>query len=202
MGLEAECEARFKGESSLGKAHLDNQALQFRGGFRLKIPLSEVSSVESRRGVLLVRSAQGEAAFELGKAAEKWVLKVRYPRSLIDKLGVKPDFRVSVLGVQDDDFWEHLTKRTSDISRDSAADESDVVFLAAEEVADLGKLAHLQKRIKRNGAIWVVWRKNRKDFNGNHVRTGAIESGLVDIKIVSFSDSLSALKLVIPKDRR
>src|SRR3989304_4321398 len=99
MGLEAQCTARWKKQTSKGKALLEEKDLVFRGEFRLSIPLKEIASVEARRGTLTVKFAGGTAAFHLGAAAEKWALKIRYPRSRIEKLGVKPGMRVSVVGL-------------------------------------------------------------------------------------------------------
>jgi hypothetical protein len=50
--------------------------------------------------------------------------------------------------------------------------------------------------------IWVVTPKGVKHINGNHVRAAAKAAGLVDVKVCSFSDSHSALKLMVPKARR
>ena len=33
----------------------------------------------------------GEATFELGPKAERWAERIRNPKSLLDKLGVKPE---------------------------------------------------------------------------------------------------------------
>ena len=98
MGLEAVCEATFGRQRGEGKAHLDPDELAFRGDFRLRIPVKAVKSVEARKGELLVEWPEGLASFRLGRAAEKWALKIRYPRSLLDKLGVKPGARIAVLG--------------------------------------------------------------------------------------------------------
>ena len=45
-------------------------------------------------------------------AAEKWALKIRYPRSLLDKLGVKPGARIAVLGSFEPYFLADLASRT------------------------------------------------------------------------------------------
>ena len=52
------------------------------------------------------------------------------------------------------------------------------------------------------GAIWVVWPKGRKELREDDVRNAAKAQGLVDIKVMSFSETLSALKLVIPVAER
>jgi hypothetical protein len=67
---------------------------------------------------------------------------------------------------------------------------------------DLARLATAEKTIARDGAIWVLWPKARAELKEDHVRAAALKVGLVDVKVASFSDTLSALKLVIPVARR
>lgn len=124
-------------------------------------------------------------------------------RPLLDKLGVKPGMRVSLLGVGEDWFRELLAGRTGDL-HDAPAEGSDLVFMKAESRADLKRLKALRSLIKENGAVWVLRRKGAARTLGD---TELIEAGpaagLVDNKIASFSDELSAMRFVIRvRDRR
>ena len=123
-------------------------------------------------------------------------------RSLLDKLGIKPGMRVAILGVEDDGFLADLRERTSDISVAEASPDSDAIFLAANGPDDMGRLSELRTRIKPNGAVWAVFRKGQKQFNENDVLRLGLESGLVDVKVVRFSDTHTALKFVIRKAER
>jgi len=201
MGLEATCTVRFEGKSAEGKAHLEGTALSFRGDIRLDIPLKAVSRVEAKKGQMTVEFPEGEAVFDLGPRAEKWALKIRYPKGRLDKLGVKPGSKVSVLGVEDKDFWEELTDRTEDVVRGLAKDR-DFIFLRVDSEAELAGLAPLEKHIRRDGSIWVLWPKGKNHIKRDHIFTASKAADLVDIKICSFSDVLSGLKVVIPKARR
>jgi len=67
---------------------------------------------------------------------------------------------------------------------------------------DLPRLESLRNSIKKNGAVWVVWPKGRKEFREDDVRAHGPKAGLVDVKVVSFSDTLSGLKMVIPLKER
>src|SRR6476646_6503805 len=105
MGAEAMCKARFKGQQAEGKARLETEVLQFRGGdLKLSIPFKQMSKVVARAGTLSVTSPDGVAAVELGQAAEKWAQKILHPRSRLQKIGVKDDWRVSAIGVSDIEF--------------------------------------------------------------------------------------------------
>jgi len=202
MGQEAACKARFGGKVSAGKALFETDALIFRGEFRLSIPLKSIQSVEAADGLLRVTSPQGMAVFELGPQAEKWAHKIRNPRTLADKLDVKPGVRVSLCGVGDANFREQLKARTGDISEGKPAKGSDLIFLQAESVNDLAKLKPLESSLKRNGAIWVVYPKGKKDITEIGVLQAGKQAGLVDIKVARFSDTHTALKFVIPVARR
>jgi hypothetical protein len=198
MGLEATCEATFGTRRGEGKAHLEPEQLDFRGPFRLKIPTKAVKSVDAKRGELRVEWPEGVATFRLGSAAEAWALKIRYPRSLLDKLGVKPGSRVGVLGAFEPYFLADLAGRTSDVSTGRAKKESDLLFVAMSAKGELARLASLREKIKPEGGIWVVWPKGRKEFREDDVRATGPSVGLVDVKVVAFSETLSALKMVIP----
>ncbi len=201
MGLEAKCMATFGKQSSTGLARLVEKDLYFRGAFRLKIPLREVKSAEARRGVLIVKWAEGRAAFVLGAQAEKWALKIRYPRSRPEKLGVQPGLRTAVLDVEDRSFWRELDEAGTD-AVEKVVKDCDLIFLGIEDAAPLKRLRELRTHLRPAGAIWVVWPKGQPHIKEDHVRAAALAAGLVDVKVCAFSDTLSALKLMIPRSRR
>ena len=204
MGLEADCQIRFGKRMGSGRAHLDASELQLRGAVVFAIPLTDVKTVEAREGELHVTWSGGTAAFTLGSqaTAEKWALKIRYPRGLMDKLGVKPGSRVSVLGEFDASFRTELRERASDVTAGKLAKGSDIIIVRMANQADLAKLKALRAAIKSNGAIWVVWPKGRKEFREGDVRAFGPGVGLVDVKVVSVSEILSGLQRVIPLAQR
>jgi hypothetical protein len=126
-----------------------------------------------------------------------------YSTPLLDKLGVKPDSRVALIDVDDDEFRIELRGRTSDVAEGSAPADSDLIFLAADSVDELLRIAALGDRIKPDGAIWVVSRKGKQaTLRDVDVIEAAKSAGLVDNKVVSFSETHTALRLVIPKHLR
>jgi hypothetical protein len=202
MGSEAVCRVSYKDEASEGKALLETSELLFRGAFRLKIPFAQIATLEATGGELRIGYDGGTAVFELGRDAEKWAEKIRNPRGLLDKLGVKPGMTVSVLGVEDDAFLSQLCSRAGEPSSTLRA-ESDLVFYEADGVDDLLKLPALRASLKPGGGIWVVSPKGKTaQIKDVEVMAAAREAGLVDNKVVGFSDTHTALKLVIPKALR
>jgi hypothetical protein len=202
MGKEADCHARFGQQASDGHARLEEKELLFRGDFRLKIPFGDVRAIEVKRGVMKIAFSGGEAAFELGPDAEKWADKIRHPRSLLDKLGVKPGMKVSLLGIADDGFRKQVRSRTDDVTEGRVAKGSDLVFVMMTEAKEAARLKALREAIKPDGAVWVVWPKGQKAFREDDARNAGPAAGLVDVKVASFSDALSALKMVIPVKER
>jgi prephenate dehydrogenase len=128
-----------------------------------------------------------------------------YTTPLLDKLGVRPGMRIAIIGALHDSdaeaaaFRTELADRTSDISDGQPAPETDIVFLAADATGELAALAEIRPRLRPAGAIWVVSRKGKAaTLRDVEVMAAAREHGLVDNKVVSFSASRTALRLVIP----
>ena len=126
-----------------------------------------------------------------------------YPRPLLDKLGVTPGARVAILNLDAPWFVNLLEERTRGVTIGSVAPPADLVFLGANSPAELALLSDLRPGIRPNGAIWVVSRKGRTaTIRDVDVIDAATEAGLVDNKVVSFSETQTSLRLVIPlRDR-
>ncbi len=202
MGQEAACTVRFEGKTHRGRALLEHDALIFRGDTRLIIPFKEIRAVVARAGTLRVTSPRGVAAFQVGAAAERWAERIRSPKSLIDKLGITPGARVAVLGVTDAAFWIQLRVRTGDIALARARPGTDAILLQVKAPRDLARLGPLHRRIKPDGAIWVVAPKGDPVVREADVLAGGKAAGLVDVKVAAFSPTHTAHKFVIPVARR
>jgi hypothetical protein len=124
-------------------------------------------------------------------------------RPLLDKLGVKPFHRISVIGVADEAFWAQLFDRAADTVKGRLRKDSDLIFFAADSLSELRQLARLKTYLVSNGAIWVVSLKGRQaKIKDVDVIAAAKAAGLVDNKVVAFSETHTSLRLVIPIDRR
>jgi len=122
-----------------------------------------------------------------------------YNKPVLDKLGVKPESVVTVLSIDDEKFWNELVERTRGAVRGKLRVNTDLVFFGADRNLELKKLKNLEHYIKPNGAIWVVSRKGKEaTLKDVDVIAAAKATGLVDNKVVSFSETHTALRLVIP----
>jgi hypothetical protein len=196
MGAELDCRAKFGSKSSAGRALLETNEIIFRGDFRLKIPLNEISAAKASNGKLAITFSEGEAIFDLGPAAEKWAHKILHPKSVIKKLGVKPSQKIAVLGVTDESFLSDLAtiaKYSVHVSQNS-----DAIFFAAENLQDLKKISALARALAPAGALWIVYPKGRKEIRETDVIAAGRAAKLKDVKVVGFSATHTALKFVIP----
>jgi hypothetical protein len=123
-------------------------------------------------------------------------------RSLLDKLGVKPENRVSILRISDAFFLEQLSSRSRSASFDDPPEEPDIVFLGAETRDQLAQLKSLAQTINGAAAIWVVYPKGQKHIREVDVIAAGKAAGLTDNKVVRFSETHTALRFVIPLARR
>lgn len=201
MGYTAACKLKYEGKSYTGKALLETEYLEFKGDLRLKIPFKSITAAALEKSALQIKFAGRSVLFEIGAEAEKWLQKILHPKSLLDKLGVKPEYKVCVLKIDDPGFMRDLEKRTPNVTRRFAS-ACDVIFLGADQESDLATLARCRASLKKDGAIWIVNPKGQKSFNENHVLAAGKKAGLVDVKVVKFSETHTAHRFVIPQAQR
>ena len=203
MGSEIQCNARFGKQRSSGKALLETSELIFRGDFRLKIPFASIKSIKAGDGELRVQTADGLAVFELGEAAEKWRHKILHPKTRIEKLGVKPGAKISLIGEFDAEFLSELKALGKAAGKEGGGkDDAETIFLAVSSREELSRLTKLAKAMKGAAGLWIVYPKGQKAIAENDVLAGGRKVGLKDVKVVGFSSTHTALKFVVPVDER
>jgi hypothetical protein len=201
MGAQAPCSVTFNKQKSTGNALLEANEIIFRGDFRLKIELKSITALDAKAGKLKVTWPGGMVTLDLGDKAETWAHKILHPKGLLDKLGIGPGQRVVVLGVKDDRFPSQLREIGASVST-RAVKDADAIFLGAETLAGLAGMRQLVANIKRDGAIWTVTPKGKDGIKDVDIVGIAKAAGLVALKVVSFSETHSANKFVIPKAQR
>jgi len=180
---------------------LEADRLLFRGAFRLTIPLAAITAVQAARGRLKVMFPEGVATFELGARAERWASRLRTPKPLLDKLGVRPDSRVVILGVEDPTFFAELEAFGVIAAKGRPRYDVDLIVLGAKTVGDLRRLRSLQEDLTPTGAIWVVAPRGGQPSERAILSAGRA-ARLVDTKVVRFSETHTAHKFVVPLARR
>ena len=111
--------------------------------------------------------------------------------------------RVRVIGLVDEPFLGELAARGAIVSTSRSVKASaDVVFLGATKRDALERLGSLKDGIQPSGAIWVVRPKGQRAITEADTMAAGKRAGLVDVKVVSFSETHTAEKFVIPVAKR
>jgi hypothetical protein len=199
VGRELVCKVRSANNTSSGKALLETNEILFRGDMRLKIPLASLRSVLARDGELHLQWNDGAAVFELGDHAEKWAHKILHPKTVAEKLGIMPGMVISAVGLRDGDFLKDLRGRAKSFSDSKPLSHSDLIFVGAEKVVDLERAGKAAPSLSSAGTLWIVYPKGKQEIKEQQVLDAGRQAGLVDVKVVSFSATHTALKFVRPK---
>jgi hypothetical protein len=199
MGQELHCIATWNERRSVGTASLENEELRFRGEFRLRIPFKTITDLAVADGRLAVTVVEGIATFNLGPRADQWAERIRNPKSVLEKMGIKPESLVSVIGIDDKWFLDDLRTRVDEPRVGRVARNSDVIIVAINKARDLAAFTRLQVSLKANGALWAVRPKGTPEVSESTVMNAARAAGLVDVKVVRFSNTHTAEKFVRPK---
>jgi hypothetical protein len=123
-------------------------------------------------------------------------------RSRIEKLGVKPSTDVLLLGIETDATFVKELRDAGASIRTSGRPPADMIFAVFRHRDDLRRLAPLVPRIKANGVVWTLRPKGSRDLTEREMMRAGQDAGLVDVKVVSFSDELTAEKFVVPVAKR
>lgn len=183
MGNETTVRAKVNGKADQGKALLETREVVFRGAQRCVVKLEAVRTSAAVSGAWL---KLGALELELGPQAAKWLEKIKNPKTVLQKLGVKPGQRVKLINVAGEAFASGFEK---------SAAAPDVVFYQVGSPADLRRLP----RIAGEQVLWVLRPKGKEAPVGERETMAAARAlGLVDVKVVAFSDTLSAEKYVVP----
>jgi len=128
-------------------------------------------------------------------------------RSVVQKLGIKPGFRIFVDGAPAA-YGDVVGALPADVKIAARLKAPlDMAHVFATQAAVLRKkLPTCREAIAPDGMVWVSWPKKSSgvatDVTENVVRDAALSLGLVDIKVCAIDDTWSGLKLVIPLKQR
>jgi uncharacterized radical SAM superfamily Fe-S cluster-containing enzyme len=204
VGYEVKCRVRVVEKGAAREADgtvlLETDELVVRGDARVRIKRTSIQRVARSAGTVTVTAPSATLTLTLDEAAAtRWERKLReLPKRLIDKLDVKPEAAVLLIGTHDDDLCGQLAERTSRLSRASGAKNRDVVFVDVSLAADMPRIARAKAAITDDGAIWVVHPKGPTGIADTAIFAKAKALGLSATKVARVSDTLTAEKLVRP----
>jgi hypothetical protein len=128
-------------------------------------------------------------------------------KPLVEKLGIKPGARVSVMDAPSD-YRALLEPLPPDVVLNDRPDQStDLVHLFAVDRETLAAaLVSLRHKLRIDTPIWVSWPKKSSKvpttITEDAIREIALPLGFVDIKVCAVSEIWSGLKLVVRKELR
>jgi hypothetical protein len=202
MGREIRCMAEVGDWVGQGRLLLETDELIFRGAQRTVVPRASIRAARAQDGWLVVEHQRGTDRFDLGDLAESWARAITNPRPRIDKLDVKPTSRTAVIGVSDEGFLAELRQRAAAVEVSDTVENVDLLFYAVDNVLDLERLPALRERIVPSGAVWLIHPKGDPELKHEPIVAAAKRAGLIDTKTARFSDTHTALKLMVPRAQR
>jgi Protein of unknown function (DUF3052) len=124
-------------------------------------------------------------------------------RSAVEKLGVRPDDRVEIVG----DVGTGLRRNVKEVSgrglvRSGPLDGAIVLVDSLEEADEV--FDRYRPRLRDTGYLWLITRKLGHDSYVNQMRLvpGAKKRGLIDNKTCSIDDDRSGIRFVVPRALR
>ncbi|KAA1399925.1 DUF3052 family protein [Aeromicrobium ginsengisoli] len=120
----------------------------------------------------------------------------------LKKLGIKPGLRLVVVNA--DTGWR-FAEPLDDVEL-IAEGPTDVVVVFVRSAAELDPLPEWGEWIFPAGSLWIAWPRKAaghvSDVTENAIRDGALELGLVDVKVAAIDTDWSGLKLMWRKENR
>jgi hypothetical protein len=124
-------------------------------------------------------------------------------RSLIDKLGIKPEHRVCLRGISDARFVKLVEAHVETPATRAARGRYDIIVYEVNAQRDLDAIAALGAHLVPNGGLWILHPKGKgASPHDSQVRAAGIAAGLVDNKICGYNETHTATRYVIPRARR
>ena len=127
---------------------------------------------------------------------------------LAKKLGIKPGTRIAKLNAPKEygDWLGPLPDGARFVAK-APREGSDLVHLFVTSAAELARdLPKARAAMAPDGALWVSWYKKAAkiptDVTEDLIRSRALKTDLVDVKVCAVTDEWSGLKLVVRKHLR
>ena len=198
MGLEVQGTVTVGGQKVPIQADFGSDRVRLSGGKRGDVPYKQVEVVSTTKGILKLRVDGTPMEFPIGATVDRLANKIRKPPSRAEKMGIKPGLRAHLVGPIDRAFVNELAKIIPDFAEGRPRTPVDLIVFAAKVTLDLEEVAVLAELIKADGALWVVYKKGKRDPSEDDVLAAGRKAGLKDIKVARFSDTHTALKFVVP----
>jgi len=129
-------------------------------------------------------------------------------KSLVEKLGIKDGFTISIIGAPEN-YGATLGTLPSGVKQGKKLKGpfDFLHFFCSKRSRLEDDFPTLKETLSPNGMLWVSWPKASSgvptDLNENVIREIGLRNGLVDVKVCAVDETWSGLKFVFRlKDRR
>lgn len=200
MGREARIAYISGKERADVRAHLDSASLQLSGGKKLIVRLSDVRTAKVVGEDLAIETKTAKFKLALGaKEAAAWAKNILNPPSLADKLGVKAETTVLLVGERIDEIDDAVAKgakveRAATLTA-AKAKAANIVILTLVPETTPKQIEAAAKVLPKGTALWLAYTKGVKP-NGDDIIRLARQSGLKDTKVARISVTHAALRFI------
>jgi hypothetical protein len=167
-------------------------------GVRRVLPDAVYTPVARLRGALRTAIANPpENPLKPAQMMERWS-----SRTTAQKLGIAKNSRVFVI-----DPPSGYARAIGELPDGACFEEESVGGCAValwfvHGIAEFQAVLPRMRALAAHSRLWILWRKSKQDgVNGNIIRAGAIDVGLVDYKICSLNETWSAMVFAVKKAR-
>lgn len=202
MGREITTTVTVEGQEAQCRVLLECSEIILRGAIKRKFPREGIKNAKIREGWLKFECNNEIIAIQIGNGASAWLDAIKNPRTRIQKLGISSGMKISVLGKADKNAIAEITSEVGKVPSRRIANGADIVLYFTEELTELSRLREIGPKLADRGAVWLLWPKGRKDYRHEDVMTVARSAGLTQTKSMSFSETLTGLRLVRPATNR
>jgi hypothetical protein len=193
MGREATCRCQWGIEEAEVRALLETHELILRGGMRRSVSLGSIQNVSAKADSLRFQVGEDWVTLKLGtQAAARWAEAIANPPTLAKKLGISSGKRIRTFGFTQDEALREAFKQ----ARSEPGGEADLLFFVVRTPEELEEHLTRSQILKApDRSVWIVYPKGKgKEINEAHVRETMRSHGMVDTKVASVSEDLTALR--------
>ncbi len=198
MGQEIDGAVIVGGQKVPLRGDFGSDRVRFSGGRRGDVPYKQVQVLSTSKGILRIRADGAEMQFPVGPNVDRLANKIRTPATRLEKMGVKPGLSAAMLGKFDRDFIAELDAVLPDTHLGLPNDPVDLLLVAVKDLDGLASMQSFAAGIKPNGSLWIIYPKNKRDIPEKDVLDTGRAAGLKDLKVVRFSEKLTALRFMRP----
>lgn len=198
MGQEFAGTVIVGGQKVAIQADFGSDRVRLSGGKRGDVPYKQVEILSTAGGLLKLRIDGTLMEFQVGPNVDRLAKKIRKPATRIEKLGIKAELSVAVVGPLDKAFLTELRQAVPKFKDGLPTKAVDVLLWSVKSASDLEDAARLAGHITPTGGLWMIYRKGKRDPSEDDVLAAGRGAGLKDIKVARFSETHTALKFVVP----